>query len=69
MGAEPERDVDVADPGLDDLRRAGIRDGIARRIRTACGHFSDEEFSRLVEEMTDRQLIGERRINRAFWVE
>jgi hypothetical protein len=68
LGAERERHVEVADPGLEAVHRAGVRDDIARRIKKACTHLTDDQFSQLVEVMTDRQLKGERRINREFWV-
>jgi hypothetical protein len=54
---------------LEAARRAGIRADISKRIRRACTHLSEEEFTRLVDEMTDRQLKGERRINREFLLE
>jgi len=69
LGAERERHVGVADPALDAVRNAGVRDDIARRIRKACTHLSENEFGQLVDEMADRQLRGERRISREFWPE
>ena len=69
LGAERERHVGVADPALDAVRNAGVRDDIARRIRKTCTHLSDTEFSQLVDEMADRQLRGERRVCREFWPE
>jgi hypothetical protein len=54
---------------LEAARRAGILADISKRIRRACTHLSEEEFTRLVDEMTDRQLKGERRINREFLLE
>ena len=69
LGAEREQDRRTADPGLDAGHRAGVRDDIAKRIGRTCTHLSDDDFSRLVDEMTDRQLTGERRLNREFWRE
>jgi hypothetical protein len=68
LGAERERSVEVADPGLEMVHRAGVRDDIARRIKKACCHLTDDQFSQLVDVMTERQLKGERRTNREFWV-
>ena len=44
-----------------DLRFHAIRDDISKRLRRACSHLSDEEFSVLVEQMTREQLRGEGR--------
>jgi hypothetical protein len=68
-GAKRETRVNVTVAELEAARRASVRADIAKRIRRACTHLSDEEFSRLVDEMTDRQLKGERRINREFLLE
>jgi hypothetical protein len=45
-------------------RRATIRADISRRLRRVCPHYTEEQFSDLVETMTKRQLDGERRANR-----
>ncbi|HKR09578.1 MAG TPA: hypothetical protein VJS39_10340 [Gemmatimonadaceae bacterium] len=45
-------------------RRVTIRADISRRLRRICPHYSEEEFSDLVDSMTQRQLDGERRANR-----
>jgi hypothetical protein len=68
-GAEREAGVDITVAELEAARRASVRADIAKRVKRACTHLSDEEFSRLVDEMTDRQIRGERRINREFLVE
>ena len=68
-GAKREARVDITVAELEAARRATVRADIAKRIRRACTHLSDEEFSKLVDEMTDRQLKGERRINREFLLE
>jgi len=69
LGAERESRADVTVAQLEAARRASVRADIAKRVKRACTHLSDEEFSRLVDEMTERQLKGERRINREFLVE
>jgi hypothetical protein len=61
--------MDISVAALEAARRASIRADIAKRVKRACTHLSDEEFSRLVDEMTERQLKGERRINREFLLE
>lgn len=43
------------------LRRAAIREDIARRIRPICGHYSDEEFNALLHKMVERQVAFEMR--------
>ena len=68
-GAEREARADITVAELEAARRASVRADIARRVKRACTHLSDEEFSRLVDEMTDRQLKGERRINCEFLLE
>ena len=45
-------------------RRVAIRADISRRLRRICPHYSEEQFSDLVDSMTQRQLDGERRANR-----
>ena len=69
FGADRESQVDVSVAELEAARRASVRADIAKRVRRACTHLCDEEFSRLVDEMTERQLKGERRINREFLAE
>ena len=69
FGADRESQVDVSAAALEAARKASIRADIAKRVKRACTHLSDEEFSRLVDEMTERQLKGERRINREFLLE
>lgn len=69
LRAEREARADVTVSELAAARRAHVRADIAKRVRKACTHLSDEDFSRLVDEMTDRQLKGERRINREFLLE
>lgn len=68
-GAEREPRVANTVAELEAARRASVRADIAKRVRRACTHLSEEEFSRLVDAMTDRQLKGERRINREFLLE
>jgi hypothetical protein len=68
-GAEREARGDITVAELEAARRASVRADIAKRVKRACTHLSDEEFSRLVDEMTDRQIRGERRINREFLLE
>jgi len=42
-------------------RRDVIRDDIAKRIRNVCSHLSDAEFKKLVNQMAEQKLKGERR--------
>ncbi|HUQ18994.1 MAG TPA: hypothetical protein VM099_05220 [Gemmatimonadaceae bacterium] len=42
-------------------RRKVIRADLELRLRKVCSNFSDEEFHRLIELMTDRKLRSERR--------
>jgi|SRR6266513_1680157 len=44
-------------------RRVAIRADISRRLRRICPHYTEEEFSELVDTMTHRQLECERRAN------
>ena len=44
-----------------DARAEKIRLDIATRLRDICHNLTDEEFSALVEKMTNVQLKGERR--------
>jgi hypothetical protein len=68
-GAEKKSRADVTVNELEAARRATVHADIAKRVRRACTHLSDEEFSRLVDEMTDRQIRAEHRINLEFLVE
>jgi len=61
VGAEREHRFGFEDAESDLHRRAEIRNDISERLRKACAHLSDEEFRALVEQMTERQLEGERR--------
>ena len=47
--------------GVERTRREIIQADITRRIRRVCGHLSEEEFSELVNNMTDRQIRSEHR--------
>jgi len=47
-------------------RKVAIRADISRRLRRICPHYTDEEFSDLVDSMTQRQIEGERRANRVW---
>lgn len=67
--AERQLRVDSVDANQDVARRDRIRDDIERRVRRACSHFTEEEFQQLVDEMTDRQIRGERRVARGFLLE
>jgi len=69
LEAEREQRVSLTVAEMEAVRRASVRADIARRIKRACTHLTDDEFTRLVDEMTDRQLRGERRINREFLLE
>lgn len=43
------------------LRESAVREDIARRLRSVCSHFSDDEFEKLVKLMAARQVKCERR--------
>jgi len=47
--------------GVERTRREIIQADISRRIGRVCGHLSEENFSELVEKMTERQLRSEHR--------
>jgi hypothetical protein len=64
--AKREQRVSLTVADMEAARRAGVRADISRRIKRSCTHLADDEFTRLVDEMTDRQLRGERRINQEF---
>ncbi len=44
-------------------RKATIREAIAQRLRRVCPHMSETEFQRMVDDMADKQLRGERRLS------
>lgn len=48
----------------DSKRREAIREDLNRRLRRVCPEYSEEEFGDLLDVMTERQLKGERRVNR-----
>ena len=60
---------DSVETGQEHTRRDRIRDDIARRVRRVCSHLTEADFGGLVEEMTDRQIKGERRAARDFLLE
>lgn len=60
---------DSVDATPDEARRDRIRGDIAHRVRRACTHLNEAEFGQLVDEMTDRQIRGERRAARDFLLE
>jgi hypothetical protein len=69
LGVEGESNFEPANDSVEVSKRDGVRADIAKRIRRACTHLSEDEFGQLVDAMTDRQLRGERRLNRDFWKE
>lgn len=50
-----------SDESSPDVRAEKIRNDIAKRLRHICANLTDEEFSALIEQMTNVQLRGERR--------
>ena len=54
---------------MDAARRDRVREDISRRIKRACSHLGEDEFQRLVEEMTEEQVRGERRVSRDYLLE
>jgi len=46
------------------FRREIIRQDIGRRLRRVCADYPAGEFEKLVDQMADRQLKGEKRANR-----
>jgi hypothetical protein len=69
LEAERHARVDSLEAHLEEARRNRIREDIARRLRRACDYLGDDDFGRLVEDMVDRQLKGERRVTRDFLLE
>jgi hypothetical protein len=63
LGAEKEARVDFTDANGGLARWEKVREDIARRTKRACSHLGDDEFRRLVDDMTDRQIRGELRAN------
>jgi hypothetical protein len=66
LEAERHPRIDSIEAHIEEIRRSRIRDDIAKRLSRACSHLPEGEFLRLVEEMTDRQIKGERRVYREF---
>ena len=54
---------------IEAARRDRIRNDIAHRIKRSCSHLDENDFQRLVEEMTERQVRGERRVTRDYLLE
>ena len=63
MGAEREPRVEFVGASVEPNRREKIRADIARRTKRACSHLGEDDFRRLVDDMTDRQIKGELRAN------
>jgi hypothetical protein len=66
LEAERYPRIDSIEAQLEANRRTRVRDDIAKRLGKACSHLPEDEFLRLVEEMAERQLKGERRVYREF---
>jgi hypothetical protein len=64
--ADSERISESAKDWVGIARRDDVRADIAKRIKRACADLPAGEFGELVDEMTDRQLRGERRFNWDF---
>jgi hypothetical protein len=69
LAGESERNIESGNGEVESAHRENVRADIARRVKRACSHLSDDEFALLVDSMTDRQLRGERRLNWDFWKE
>jgi len=69
LAGESERNVEFGNGAVESAHREAVRADIAKRVKSACAHLSDDEFAHLVDSMTDRQLKGERRLNWDFWKE
>jgi hypothetical protein len=52
----------------DDERRTRAVEDIAARLKNVCSHLNESEFRRLVEDMADRQISGERLFDKNFEV-
>ena len=63
LGAERGARVDSTDANGGPARWAKVHEDIARRTKQACSHLGEDEFRRLVDDMTDRQIRGELRAN------
>ena len=50
-----------SDESSPDVRAEKIREDIAKRLRPICANLTDDDFSALVEKMTNVQLRSERR--------
>ena len=66
LESNSEQCFELTNNGVDIARKMTIRADIARRLRRVCTHLPEAEFQSLVDDMTDRQLSGERRTN-DFW--
>jgi len=66
LEAERYPRIDSIEAHIEASRRIRIRDDIATRLSRACAHLPEDEFLRLVDEMTELQIKGERRVYREF---
>jgi hypothetical protein len=54
------------DAHMEETRRIRVRSDISKRLQRACSHLAEDDFRQLVDDMTDRQIKGERRAVRNF---
>jgi hypothetical protein len=58
---QPQSHLDPDLDGFYAVREKGIRESIAKRLRSVCSQLSDAEFEELVRTMAKLQLRSERR--------
>jgi hypothetical protein len=61
MASNQQRDFAREEDEYHSARRREIRADLIRRLRSVCANLSEEEFSKLVDTMTEQKLRSERK--------
>jgi hypothetical protein len=61
LESEDQNYADPATVELHSIRERTVREELAGRLREVCAHFTEEEFTRLVDQMAERKVREERR--------
>ena len=61
MESNRQRDFESEEDEYHSARKEAIRADLVRRLRSVCANLSEEEFSKLVNTMTEQKLRSERK--------
>jgi hypothetical protein len=61
MESNRQREYATEEDEYHSARKEAIRVDLVRRLRSVCANLSEEEFSKLVDTMTEQKLRSERK--------